>query len=389
MRPKLGIVLLLCLLFGWLVAGCGSDDGEDALVQGDETPIEGEAELRVMTYNVYVGGDLEGVFQQLMGMQFNRPAELARVAYGIYDEVVNQSDFPRRAEGIAAAMAEFEPHFVGLQEMALIRAGGADFLINQRPNADTVILDFRQELEAALQQQGLDYSFAYEVQNADVELPMLNDEGEFMDGRLTFFDVLLVRDDVVVEADGAGNYEGAFRPLSILPGIKRGYVKVDASVEGRAYQVVSTHLEAADPGVRNSQAAELVAHLAADRQDAPVILLGDFNSSPDVMPGAGINDYDAYRTITAAGFTDVWEGGPGTGYTCCQDPDLRNPGSLSKRIDFIFVRNSPAPGAASIDTAADDAFTVGDLPSDRVTTDDGSLLWPSDHAGVGAYLYVD
>ena len=83
------------------------------------------------------------------------------------------------------------------------------------------------------------------------------------------------------------------------------------------------------------------------------------------------------------------EGRPGTGYTCCQNPDLRNPASLSKRIDFIFVRNSSAPGAAAIDTEADDAFTVGDLPSDRVTTVDGSLLWPSDHAGVGADLYVD
>ena len=390
MRPRLRTALLLCLLVGWLVVGCGSDDGEDALVESEEPPAESGGTLGVMTYNVYVGGDLEAVFQQLIDMPPGQPAELARTAYDIYDQVVNQSDFPRRAEAIARAIAESEPHFVGLQEMALVRVGPPDFLVNPRPNADTVMLDFRQELEAALEQQGLDYSFAYEVGNADVELPMLDDNGVFMDGRLTLFDVLLVRDDVVVEAGGAGNYEAVVAPIPGLPiTILRGYVKVDASVAGRAYQVVNTHLEAADPRIRNLQAEELIARLAGGRQDVPVILLGDFNSAPDVAPGATLNDNSTYETITNAGFTDMWKGGAGTGYTCCQDPDLSNPGSLSKRIDFIFVRNSSAPGAAAIDTNADDAFTVGDLPSDRVTTDDGAILWPSDHAGVGADLYAD
>jgi hypothetical protein len=348
-----------------------------------------------MTYNVYVGGNLEAVFQQLMGMPLNQPAQLARTAYAIYDQVVNQSDFPRRAEGIAGAIAEFEPHFVGLQEMALIRAGAPDFLINLRPNADAVILDFRQVLEAALKQQGLDYSFAYEVKNADVELPMLDDENEPMDGRLTLFDVLLVRDDVVVEADGKRNYAAAARPIPDLPIIiQRGYVEAEASVAGRTYRIVNTHLEAAAPQTRNAQAEELMAYLAADQQDVPVILLGDFNSSPDVQPGAGLNDNHAYLTITGNDFVDMWKGGAGTGYTCCQDPGLTNEGNLSKRIDFIFVRNSSVSEATSseattIDTGADDAFTVGDLPSDRVATGDGPLLWPSDHAGVGAELYVD
>ena len=85
----------------------------------------------------------------------------------------------------------------------------------------------------------------------------------------------------------------------------------------------------------------------------------------------------------------MWKGGAGTGFTCCQEPDLTGEGSLSKRIDFVFVRNASASGAAFIDTDADDAFIVGDQPSDRVTRNDGTLLWPSDHAGVDAVLYVD
>ena len=220
---------------------------------------------------------------------------------------------------------------------------------------------------------------------------MLDENGAFMDGRLTLYDVLLVRNDVVVDTDEAANYTAAFMPIPDLPiVIERGYVKLDASVAGRAYQVVNTHLEAADPRVRNSQAEELMAYLSPDRQDdTPIILLGDFNSSPDVMPGAGLNDNGTYLTITEAAFVDMWKGSAGTGNTCCQDPDLRNAGNLSKRIDFIFVRNPPVPATGSIDTGVDDAFTVGDLPSDRVATDAGVMLWPSDHAGVGAVLYVE
>ena len=307
MRLKLYIPLLLCLLIGWLVAGCGSDDGDDVLEE-EAAAVESEATLTVMTYNVYLGGDLEAAFQRLTGMQFE---EVPRIAYGIYDEVVNQSDFAGRAEGIAASIAESEPHFVGLQEMALIRVGGSDFLLNPEPNASTVVLDFRQELEVALEQQGLDYSFAHEVRNIDVELPMLDDEGAFMDGRLTLFDVLLVRGDVTVEAGEAGSFAAAAEPIPGLPIIlQRGYVKVDASLAGRAYQVVNTHLEAADPGIRDAQAAELMVHLEASPAEKPVILLGDFNSSPDVLTGLGLNDSGAYTAIRDAGFTDMWKGGP-------------------------------------------------------------------------------
>lgn len=390
MRSMLRMVLLLCLLTGWLAAGCGSDDGEEAFVESEETPAEGNETLRAMTYNVYMGGDLEAVFQELVGMQPLQPVQLARTAYEVYDQAVNQSAFPTRAGGIARAIAGFEPHFVGLQEMALIRVGTPDFPPNFQPNATTVVVDFREVLEEALEQQGLDYSLAHEVRNADVELPMLDDNGAFMDGRLTLYDVLLVRGDVVVEAEDAANYTAAFAPVPDLPiVIRRGYVKLDAVVAGRPYVVVNTHLEAADPRVRNAQAAELTAYLSPDRQDAPTVLLGDFNSSPDVMPGSGLNDNGTYLTITGAGFVDMWKGGAGTGYTCCQDAGLTSHASLSKRIDFIFVRNSLVAGAGSIDTGADDAFTIGDLSSDRVAVDDGILLWPSDHAGVGAELYVE
>ena len=80
MRSKLRFALLLVLLVGWMAGGCGSDDGEDALVESEEPPAESEGTLAVMTYNVYVGGDLEAVFQQLIDMPPGQPAQLARTA---------------------------------------------------------------------------------------------------------------------------------------------------------------------------------------------------------------------------------------------------------------------------------------------------------------------
>ena len=368
MRSRLRIVLLLCLLFVSLVVGCGSDDEEDTLT--------------VMTYNVYVGGNLEALFGQLGVLP---PEQIARAAHAIYDQVVNKAAFSLRAEAIADAIATDEPHFVGLQEMALIRTGEPDSFLGGPPNAATIVLDFREVLKAELASQGLNYSFDYEIQNADVELPMHDGGSFFKDGRLTFFDVLLVRDDVEVSNHDARNYSVFLQPPTAPLEAKRGYVMVEASVADRAYRVVNTHLEAVVPQIRNAQAAELMAYLVAG--DAPTILLGDFNSSPDIA--SGVDDDNTYVAVTEAGFADMWKGGPGTGFTCCQGADLTEAGSLSKRIDFVFVRNSSALGAASIDTGEDDAFTVGDQPLDRVPNPEGTLIWPSDHAGVGAVLYVD
>ena len=336
MRSRLRIVLLLCLLFVSLVVGCGSDDEEDTLT--------------VMTYNVYVGGNLEALFGQLGVLP---PDQIARAAHAIYDQVVNKAAFSLRAEAIADAIATDEPHFVGLQEMALIRTGEPDSSLGGPPNAATIVLDFREVLKAELASQGLNYSFDYEIQNADVELPMHDGGSFFKDGRLTFFDVLLVRDDVEVSNHDARNYSVFLQPADrrLRTSGKRGYVMVEASVADRAYRVVNTHLEAVVPQIRNAQAAELMAYLVAG--DAPIpsscyrrctlpprmhgrgpaihrprgfILLGDFNSSPDIA--SGVDDDNTYVAVTEAGFADMWKGGPGTGFTCCQGADLTEAGSL-------------------------------------------------------------
>jgi hypothetical protein len=131
-----------------------------------------------MTYNVYVGGNLEAVFGQLGVLPSD---QIARAAHAIYDQVVNKATFSLRAEAIADAIATDEPHFVGLQEMALIRTGEPDSFLGGPPNAATIVLDFREVLKAELASQGLNYSFDYEIQNADVELPRAR-RGQFFQG---------------------------------------------------------------------------------------------------------------------------------------------------------------------------------------------------------------
>ena len=375
MRSRLRIVLPLCLAIASLVIGCGSDDDRDVLT--------------VMTYNVYLGADTSGLFAQLVAGA--GPQQLLADAGELY-RAVEETDFPLRANAIAESIAAHEPHFVGLQEMIVVRQDPSNFALNPMPDAGTEVMDFRKVMMQALEAEGVNYEVAAQVENMDIELPMclvelstcLSDPAVIQDGRLTMFDVLLVRDDVEVSEPAENNYSVAIGPPIVPLTVQRGYVAVDATAAGRTYRVVSTHLEAFNPQVRDAQVAELTRVLEAE--DLPISLLGDFNSSPDSE--SGIDDQTAYLAVTEAGFVDMWKGGPGTGLTCCQGADLTLESELSRRIDFVFVRNSAVSDAASIDTHVDDAFVVGDQPADRVDRGDGVLLWPSDHAGVGAVLYV-
>jgi hypothetical protein len=85
--------------------------------------------------------------------------------------------------------------------------------------------------------------------------------------------------------------------------------------------------------------------------------------------------------ITGAGFVDAWaEKRPHEdGFTCCQDPALRNPESqLSERVDLVFWRGPKQHGNAGI-VGGVHVTRVGVDPAKRING-----LWPSDHAGVVA-----
>lgn len=104
MRLRFRIVLPLCLAISSLLIGCGSDDDRDMLT--------------VMTYNVYFGADTSGLFARLVAG--DGPQQLLSHAGQLY-RAMEESDFPLRANAIAESIAAHEPHFVGLQEMIVIR----------------------------------------------------------------------------------------------------------------------------------------------------------------------------------------------------------------------------------------------------------------------------
>ena len=188
-------------------------------------------------------------------------------------------------------------------------------------------------------------------------------------------------------ADGC-NYR-ALLPL-VLPApfppsaVFRGFVGVDAVVDGETYRFVTTHLEvqAVGTAIQQAQAAELVATIGrATPPERPVILVGDFNSAPTAPAGS------AYDIIRAAAYADTWQQNlfnlsPPDGFTCCQASDLTNDASLlNERIDHIFVKNNLGVLPFSF-TGLVFAVVIGDGPISA-----SQPQWSSDHAGPFAVLH--
>ena len=177
----------------------------------------------------------------------------------------------------------------------------------------------------------------------------------------------------------SANYATNFPPFP-LGGqelqILRGYVAVDAEVDGRMYRFVNTHPE---PGpdlaaqIRQAQMTELIAFL--QDEELPVIIVGDLNTD-------GYTREPGYTMLIDAGYKDAWVRSAGRrkpGFTSSHAPDLTNETvDFHHRIDHILASRL---GWARVDI-------VGDEIEDRFLTSDGYWLWPSDHAGVVAQLHV-
>jgi hypothetical protein len=356
MRPIQFVPLAACVA---LAAACA--DGPANPPMNDARVFGHGSGITVMTRNVYVGADVDIV----IGAE--DPNDIPVLVAQAYQELW-ATNFPLRAELLADEIASTRPHVVGLQEISHIRIQDpGDLVIGGTTPATTTVFDFLEILMGALEARGLDYDVVATVENTDVELPMVTSATPtFADVRLTDYDVLLVRGDVAT-ANAVGVNFATEMPVPGTPiVVKRGFVAADATVGGRTYRVVNTHLESAHPLVRLGQAAELVQHLAGETR--PIIALGDFNS--DAVTGE-----QTYQFLLSQGYADAWQsrdGGPTQALTCCQVSDLSNTTSiLDERLDLVLSRNLPA--------AAVFADVIGDDPSERV-----GGLWPSDHAGVVA-----
>ena len=356
-------IKIVLLLFGILVSLSGCERITPTMLPNTSTADT--EPLTVMTYNVYVGANMESL------LRITNLVEVPGAVADVY-AAFQATDFPGRTAGIASAIKANQPHIIGLQEIALIRTQSPGDRLTGGEPAEEIVLDFLEILMDALQAEGLNYQVAAKVQNFDVEMPMSAD-GSFTnydDVRLTDFDVILARSDVTVSRSMRMNYVSTFAVEALFLEVKRGYVAVDATVAGVTYRVVNTHLESFREENRVAQAQELLNSLGDET--LPIILLGDFNTPAPDGP--------AYQMILSAGYVDVWQmDSEGTGNTCCQTKNLQNEMSEHyKRIDQIFVRNLDSPTAVM-------TSTIGDKPEDKLS----SGLWPSDHAGVVAHLVFE
>ncbi len=376
---------LAILMLGLALSGCDRDSLTGPNPPSLDVDRAGSPALDVMTYNVYVGAPINDLL--LVEDPNEIPFEAARL-FGI----VQQTNFPERAQAIVDQIERIYPHAIGLQEISLYRIQSpGDFLIGNPTPATTPVLDFLGILMQALADRGLSYGVAAMSQNFDLEVPIVNFvTGGLDDIRLTDFDVILVRDDVTWTNPQSANFAAAL-PIE-LGGftlfILRGWASVDITFKDLPYRFVNTHLEPADtaPGVVVPELAALQAAQLAELLGVvggspyPVVMVGDFNSAADGSTTV------TYRDVVDAGFVDAWLIGPprGVGYTSNQAFDLLNPASqLFQRIDFVYYRDEFTRTTGQFQGAAK-AQVVGEEQGDRTA----SGLWPSDHGGVGASLSI-
>jgi endonuclease/exonuclease/phosphatase family metal-dependent hydrolase len=364
-------------------------------VAGERFPFHFGPPVKVMTQNLYFGADIHPVV--------NAPAgQIPFVIANIYKTLL-QTDFPARAKALAEEIARVKPDLIGLQEVALYRTQSpGDFLVidpnsgepivqNPYPNAEQVLFDYLQILLGELKARHLHYKVAAIVQDTDVELPMFDTSSPtmFTDVRLTDHDVILVKGDIHVSYAVSSHYTNNLEfDVGGLPVVfKRGYIAVNAKVQGKTYRFVNTHLEERTPPeipIQALQAQELIGVLANEK--LPVILVGDLNSSPEDL---GIDTaVPPYTQLRDAGYADLWErrlfGPDDAGLTCCQSEALDNPASqLYERIDYIFVRNQPHSWPETL-VGPLVAYLVGDEPEELAP----DVFWASDHAGVVARMLI-
>jgi len=356
--------------------------------------------VKVMTRNQYVGADLTPVILE--------PTPDA-VATAFAQIAAN--DFPLRARRLAMEVALTKPDLIGLQEVFDFKLNGV--------NVGPPFVDHLTETLDALAAKGQSYVVAAIVVNLDITIPFdVNGDGEEESVSVVDRDVILARKGVTFTKLGGDYTAGGLcgfpipNPVPLLPFpatlqslpsadgcnytivaqvdtpfgpiiIERGFVGVDATVRGKSYRFMNTHLEVRqpDPTDPNSaifqflQSVELVETLQAlTPPDLTLILLGDFNSSPEDVAVDAITP--PYQILVGADLADVWNTNSLTffdpvGFTCCQLADLSNTTSLlDERIDIIFVR-----GTSFLPLA----FVTGRVPIFPLSQPPN---WASDHGGV-------
>jgi endonuclease/exonuclease/phosphatase family metal-dependent hydrolase len=349
-----------------------------------------------MTHNLYLGADLSP------GIQAQNPQQLVNGAGEILNQV-DANNFPVRAKGLAQEMKTSQPDIVGLQEAALWRTEPCD-KNPLPPSATTTRYDFIASLLREVNRGKKLYRVAVVKPEFDFEVWANTDGNEStagpncpmgseINGRLTMRDAILVRKGVKVRAPKSGTFKTLLRvkPAGVNVDVTRGWTSIDATVRGKKFHFVNTHLEAFDNSangnltnsdqtvgngeIRQAQAKELVAAGGAARSKLPVILLGDLNSDvkTEVKPGDGL----AYRALLDAKFAERSTYVP---LGCCLNASVLTASGGGKRADFDHKVDHVMTNAPKKVRLLSSVIT-------GLTPVNG--FWDSDHAGVLSVLRLN
>lgn len=334
----------------------------------------GRRTVKVLTYNMDEGTD----YLEVVGAATYGTFSDFTAAVQLTWDNVQASDPGQRAELLATQIVGAQPDLVSLQEVTTWFTGTLNGLSCQPTAVQIHALSL---LMDALERHGGHYKVLAQVPEfalggpfPDLQTCVAALNEDVILGRVAGESEKLAYDNIQF-----GHYTYQFSLPSPIGAIEipRGWASVDVSVAGQPFRFINTHLEdGTNPLLAPLAAAQAVELITGPGATAmPVIIAGDFNSNASNPDDPS---YQAYQAITAlGGFSDAWlEVHPTLpGYTWGVDGILPNPDyTRTQRIDLILTR-----GSAKVLTAA----VVGGAPHDRV---DG--YWPSDHAGVAAWLQL-
>ncbi len=228
-----------------------------------------------MTQNLYLGSSLGPA------LEAQTPEAFVEAVAQIY-ATVQYTNFPARAEAIAAEVEEKGPDLIGLQEVTNWTTVGE--------NAPAGY-DFLAILQSDLEARGLHYTAASISHNANIgpaplAFPGCVEPGPVFTCYVTLEDrdVILVNDETPGLAwsnPQSGQYatqQTIASPVGPLS-FDRGWASIDATLKHQPFRFVDTHLETEEsPLVQQEQAAEF---LAGPGNGGTVVATGDFNSASD------------------------------------------------------------------------------------------------------------
>lgn len=336
---------------GAIVAACAC-----ALLAASPAGATNPRTTTVMSINIYQGTELEHVLSA-----HDLPSLVAGVTADYGNAIA--TNFPLRAQALAAEIAAAQPSVVGLQEVATWTVNGV------------VSYDFLQLLLDALAAHGQHYAPVITRDNWHSVAPGFFSGGLQLIG-LTEGTAIIARTDLNTDELKLSNPQSHdFSARTVFPFLGQpfdlggGWLSVDAKVRGKSFRFVTTHMDPISPLARTAQAAQIVAQANGD--GVPLVVAGDTNSDPTTP---------AYADFVGSGLTDTWAAlHPGEpGVTCCHVPpdSIDNPASaLTERVDYVLI----GPGIAPV---SERLFNTD--PSEMV-----GGLWPTDHAAIAATLLLE